>query len=266
MRLQAVVLDWAGTVVDFGCQAPPAALRSAFEACGVALEGDEPRHGMGLPKKDQVRGICALPRVRNEWAERHGGEPGEEDIERIYQVFLPAQAGVLRKHAELIPGVVETVARWRRRGLRIGSTTGYPRALLDVVREEAARQGFAPDVAVVPEEVGGGRPLPWMCYQAAILLRTAPLWAMVKIGDTPADVEEGLAAGMWTVGVTVTGNEVGLTRGEWEALAPGEREESRERAEARLLAAGAHAVVDAVAEADAVLEEFEVRLGAGERP
>ena len=75
---------------------------------------------------------------------------------------------------------------WRGAGLRIGSTTGYTRALLDVVMASAARQGYAPDASVTPDQAGGGPSDPFMCYQNAILLGVFPLWACVKIGDTPS--------------------------------------------------------------------------------
>ena len=67
MRSQAVVFDWAGTVIDWGCHGPVAALHRIFEERDVALEPSESRHGMGLLKLDQIREIMKLPRVRQAW-------------------------------------------------------------------------------------------------------------------------------------------------------------------------------------------------------
>ena len=221
--IQAVILDWAGTTVDFGSRAPVAALQQAFQTAGVAVTAAEVRQHMGVLKKDQIRFICAGPRVNSEWKQVHGQPPSESDVERIFVDFLPKQAEILAEFSAPIPGVCETVEAWRSAGLRIGSTTGYTRELLDIVLPVAARLGYSPDASVTPDEVGGGRPKPFMCYRNAILMGVFPLWQCVKIGDTPSDVAEGSNAGMWTIGLTATGNEIGLSHEEWEALAPEER-------------------------------------------
>src|SRR5207244_3466452 len=83
---------------------------------------------------------------------------------------------------------------------------------------EAAQRGYAPDCIVCPDEVPTGRPYPWMCYQNAIRLGVYPMQAMVKIGDSLADIEEGLNAGMWTIGLALSDNMLGLSETEVAAL------------------------------------------------
>ena len=265
-HLKAVVLDWAGTAVDFGSLAPVAALQRTFAAAGVPITAAEAREHMGVLKKDQIRSICAGGRVIEAWTAHYGQTPSERDVERLFTEFLPCQAAILAQYSAPIPGVPKTVAGWRAAGLRMGSTTGYTRALLDIVMPPAAALGYAPDASVTPDEAGGGRPLPFMCYRNAILLRTWPLWHCVKIGDTPSDVAEGLNAGMWTIGITATGNEIGLSQPEWEALDPAARREREHQAARRLSAAGAHFVAPSLADCTPVLEEIDQRLDAGERP
>ena len=264
LRIRAIMMDWAGTTVDFGSLAPVAALQRSFDAAGAPVTADEVRAHMGVLKKDQIRLICQGRRVRDAWMERHGTTPSERDVERIFADFLPKQSEILAEYSQPIAGVPETVAAWKEAGLRIGSTTGYTRALLDVVIPESARQGYAPDASVTPDEVGGGRPKPFMCYRNAILLGAYPLWNCVKIGDTPADIGEGRNAGMWTIAITTTGNEVGLSQAEWEALPAAEQCE-RERIAAERLA-GAHFLVKSLAGCGEILDEIERRIAAGERP
>ncbi|HEY1337947.1 MAG TPA: phosphonoacetaldehyde hydrolase [Bryobacteraceae bacterium] len=194
--LKALIVDWAGTTVDFGSLAPVAALQRVFEVSGVPVTAAEVRAHMGTLKKDQIRSICAGDRVAAAWAACHGHAPTETDVERLFAEFLPQQSEILTEFSAPIPGVTETVERWRAAGLRIGSTTGYTRELLDIVLPAAAAQGYSPDVSVTPDEVGGGRPKPFMCYRNAILLGVYPLWHWVKIGDTPSDIGESLNAGM----------------------------------------------------------------------
>jgi phosphonoacetaldehyde hydrolase len=264
--IKAVVLDWAGTTVDFGSLAPVAALQRAFEASGVPITPAEARAQMGVLKKDQIRFICLGERVRAEWTNRHGQPPSEHDVERLFGEFLPKQSEILAEYSAPIPGVCETVESWRSCGLRIGSTTGYTRALLDVVLLVAAKLGYSPDASVTPDEVGGGRPKPFMCYRNAIQLGVFPLWRCVKIGDTPADVAEGLNAGMWTIALTTTGNEIGLSRHDWEALPPDDQAVRQQNAARRLMDVGAHFTAPSLADCTEILADIERRIVAGEKP
>ena len=257
MKLRAVILDWAGTVADFGSRAPIAALQSVFESAGVPVTVAEARASMGVAKRDHVRAILEIPRVREAWMAVHGAAPAEYAVVKLYDKFIPRQIEVLVHHSCLIPGVADAVARMRARGLKIGTTTGYNRAMLDYLLERAAEQNFIPDSALCPEDVGEGRPLPWMCYLSAIRLKTYPLSAFVKIGDTPTDMEEGRNAGMWTIGITRTGNEVGLTEEEWQRLPGTDQNDLLRTAERRLLDAGAHYTAESVAGCDSIFDRIE---------
>ncbi len=265
-HVKAVVLDWAGTAVDFGSLAPVAALQRVFEANGVPITTAEARAEMGLLKRDHIAAICAGDRIARAWNRCHGHPPSEIDIERMFTEFLPLQSEILAEFSTPIPGVPETIDSWRAAGLGIGSSTGYTRALLDIVIPRAAAKGYSPDASVTPDEVGAGRPKPFMCYRNAILLGTWPLWNCVKIGDTPADVAEGLNAGMWTIAIAATGNEIGISLQEWEALTPETQTQLHAEASKRLLDSGAHYVAPSVAACTEILDEIERRIAAGEKP
>lgn len=264
--LKAIILDWAGTTVDHGSLAPVVALQRIFQENGVPITAAEARQDMGTLKKDQIRSILSGDRVRQEWARVYGDAPSETEVVRLFTDFVPKQAEVLAAFSKPIEGVCETVDAWRESGLKIGSTTGYTRELLDVVIEAATPRGYRPDVSVTPDQVGAGRPKPFMCYRNAIDLQIYPLSACVKIGDTPSDIAEGLNAGMWTIGISMTGNEIGLTRDDFAALAPEEQEALKVRACSRLRLAGPHFIAPSVAECNEFLLEIDRRLAAGERP
>jgi phosphonoacetaldehyde hydrolase len=265
-RLQAAILDWAGTTVDFGCQAPVVVLLEIFAARHVPITVAEARRSMGLLKKDQIRAICSGPEMQERWARRYGCPPAENDVEGLFADFIPRQLSCLAMHAELIPGAAEAVERFRSRGMKVGSTTGYTRPMLEMLLGRAEAQGYRPDASVCPDDVGAGRPMPWMCYENAIRLKVFPLEACVKIGDTVSDVQEGLNAGMWTLAVVATGNEVGLTEQAFGALSAPDRQSLLEAARERLMAAGAHYVIDSIAGADSALDDIESRLLRGETP
>ena len=265
-RLQLVVLDWAGTAVDFGSVAPILALEHVFAAHGIPVPRAQLRLSMGLAKKDHIREILALPSVVEQWQGRFGVASTEQDVETLYAAFTPRMVEEIAPSATLIPGIASFASALRVRNIKIGATTGYTRPMLETLAQAAAAQGYAPDLSLCPDDVPGGRPNPWMCFKLAIDLRVTTMSAAVKIGDTPSDIGEGLNAGMWTIGVTETGNGVGLTQAELEALSPAEQAVVKSKAEAELFEAGAHYVVDSAANALPILDEIEAALAAGNRP
>ena len=264
--VRAVILDWAGTTVDFGSLAPVAAFVQLFADQGVTISVAEVRGPMGLEKREHIRQLCEAPAIAARWREFHGVEPDAADVDRLYETFIPLQIAVVRDHAQLIPGCRETVAGLRERGIRIGANTGYSRAMMEPLLEAAAAQGYIPDSAVCSTEVPRGRPYPHMSLKNAIELEIESVQACVKVDDTVPGIEEGLNAGMWTVGVAVSGNEVGLALADWQALPRVEQQRYRERAYQRLLTGGAHYVVDTLADLPRCLDAIEGRLARGERP
>lgn len=136
--LRAVVFDWAGTLIDHGCRAPAAVFKAIFEEAGVPVTEAEARAPMGLPKRDHIQAVGNIPRVATAWREAHGRAFSEADVDALYKEFLPRQIDIVGQYADLIPGAAEAVAAARRRGLKIGSTTGYTRDIMDIC---TARRG-----------------------------------------------------------------------------------------------------------------------------
>jgi phosphonoacetaldehyde hydrolase len=259
-KLKALVLDWAGTTVDFGSCAPARTLQRVFAKRDIHLTEGDLRQDMGLAKRHHIEAILSKKRVRERWQALRGHLPTQADVGEMYAEFLPLQLSCLVEYSAMIPGVVEAIQRFRERGLKIGSTTGYTRAMLNLLLECSAKAGYHPDCSVAPEDVVSGRPEPFMIYENAIRLQVYPLAAVAKVGDTPADVEEGLNAGVWSIGVIGTGNGVGLSYEEFQGLPAGERESRLSKAGRELEQAGAHYVVDTLDELDPVLDDIEARL------
>jgi phosphonoacetaldehyde hydrolase len=252
-RFDLVILDWAGTVVDFGCHAPVIALREAFALRGVALSEAQARRDMGKPKVDHVRALLQDPAVDKAWTEACGGAPDDADVQDLMADLGPLMRNQAVRAARLIDGARSAVEALQAEGIKVGSSTGYTREMMTPVLREAAAQGYVPDHLVCSGETPAGRPTPLMIYKACAELGVWPLSRVVKVDDTEAGVAEGRAAGCFTVGVAASGNGVGLSAQGLSALSAADRAARIAAAKKSLLAAGADVVIDTVAQLIAAL-------------
>ena len=244
---QGVLLDWAGTTIDFGSRAPAAVFVEIFRQSGVEITVPEARGPMGKAKLDHIAEVAGLPRVAAAWQSRHGRPCTRDDVLAMYERFLPLQRETLARATQVIPGVVEAVRTLRARGLKIGSSTGYTRALMEVVLPLAAQQGNAPDCTLCADDVPAGRPAPDMNLAASRLLHLTDPSRVVAVDDTPVGIEAGRRAGMLTVGITLTGNLVGLGEAELAALSASDRAALHAAAARQFFAAGADHVLESTA-------------------
>jgi len=265
-KLKAVVFDWAGTVVDFGSFAPMGVFVEAFKQFGVDVTIAEAREPMGRPKWDHIDAMLKIPRVREAWTARHGKEPNTADVDAIYRVFVPMNEEVVHRYADLVPGARETAQALRARSLKIGSTTGYTRSIMERVLPLAREQGYEVDNLVCAGDLPEGRPTPMNMYKCFLDLGVWPAHAVVKVDDTGVGIDEGVRAGCWTIGVALSGNEAGLTADEVRQADPAALETVRRRATEALKAHGAHYVIDTVADLMPVIDDIERKLAQGLRP
>ncbi|MBM7587004.1 phosphonoacetaldehyde hydrolase [Bacillus pakistanensis] len=256
-KIEGVIFDWAGTTVDYGCFAPLHVFLKVFEEKGVSITFKEAREPMGLLKIDHIRAITKMPRVRKEWITVHGNEPEEQDIQAMYSNFEKTLFASLADYTTPIPGVLNVVKQLRERNIKIGSTTGYTREMMDIVKKHAKENGYSPDFLATADDVKQGRPFPWMCYYNAMELGIYPMNRMMKIGDTTTDMKEGRNAGMWTVGVVLGSSTLGLSEEEVTQLEDSVLKEKMKAARLELLEAGAHYVIDSISELMGLIDLIE---------
>ena len=264
LKLQAVILDWAGTVVDHGSRAPTGAFVRAFAQFGVTISIADARGPMGMAKWDHIRAIGHAPSVAATWRAKHGRDFSEGDVDAIFQVFEPMNIAAVRDHADIIPGAIEAITALRERGMKIAGTTGYTRPIVDVLEPLAAEAGYLPELTVCAGDLPAGRPTPLMMWYAMAKLGVWPAATVVKVDDTAPGIGEGKAAGTWTIGIALTGNAVGLSAEELAALSPSERARLREKATLELQ--DADMVIDSIAQLPQAVAEIDVRLANGEQP
>lgn len=264
-HLKALVFDWAGTTVDFGCQGPVQAFVESFADFNVDISPAEARGPMGMGKREHVAALFALPRIAEVWKEQHGSPYSENSIDEVYARVEASMLSCITRYCTPITGTLEAIAAMQQKGLRIGSCTGYPRSVGLALAAEAKKHGYAPELMVCATDVPQGRPAPDMCQAVLSTFNVAPHQA-VKVGDTVNDVLEGVNAGMWVIGLTLCGSLAGLSQQEVDALAPAERDALESRIAKTLCDAGAHYTAPHVLACLPILEEIDKRAQAGERP
>jgi len=265
-KLKAVIFDWAGTTVDFGCFAPTGIFIEVFRQKGIEITDREARGPMGTYKRDHIRAISKYPRVKAEWISKYGKECSETDIEEMFRNFIPLQMSVIERHSLIVPELPEALKLARSMGMKIGSTTGYTAEIMRLLTESAAKQGYIPDAMVCASDVPAGRPAPWMAFRNAEQLGIYPMQAIVKIGDTVSDIEEGINAGMWSVGVIDSSNEVGLTMEKISILNRTELDVLKKQVRNTFLNAGADYVIESLSEIEELLDKINYELACGEKP
>lgn len=258
-RFELVVFDLGGTIVDHGCQAPVEAFVSAFGELGIQISTALARGPMGLAKLDHIRALFALPSVTEQWTARHERAWTEADVVATYQRFLPLQIELAKHHTDVIPGLAECWTALREAGIAIGTTTGYPRKVVEPILQALRQSGFQPDADVCADEVPAGRPEPWMINRIMEQCGVASPRAVVNVGDTVPDMQAARNANVWAIGITESGSEFGLTRDELAALNAADRTAMQEAAAGKLRLAGAHAIIKSLTELPDVIPGLPLR-------
>jgi len=258
-KISAIILDWAGTTVDYGCFAPVNAFIKAFETYGITPTIDETREPMGMEKRVHIAKMLEGKRLSKLWIEKNGSPHTIKDIDNIYEKFEPALFETLEEYTTPIPGVIEAVKKLRAMGIVIGSTTGYTIKMMDIVAPCAKEKGYLPDYLVCPEEVSSGRPYPYMIWRNLEKLRISDVREVVKVGDTIADIEEGRNAGCVSVGVIKGSSLLGLSEKEIENKNESEIETLFKTARREYFGAGADFVITEISD----LPKLIISLGKG---
>lgn len=260
MKVQGVIFDWAGTTMDYGCFSPVGAFIDAFKSEGIEVTIEEAREPMGLLKIDHTRALLNMDTIKERFSKVYDRYPNEEDVNRLYVKFEEALFATLKDYTNLNPYVKETVEALKNNGIKIGSTTGYTKEMMDVIRPEAKKNGYEPEFCIASDELGYGRPYPYMIYENAKVLNIFPQKTIVKVGDTVVDMKEGINAGCYTVGLVLGSSELGLTYEEVQNMEKDLLNKKIEEVRQKLYKAGAHYVIDDMSGLLKVIEDINNKL------
>ena len=267
-QVKGLILDWSGTTADAYVLAPAVVFVQVFQKHGVDVTMSEARGPMGLRKDLHIKAMTEIPEIRERWHDIHGQYPSQADVDRMFGDFVPMQLDCLRNYTTLLPLVAETTQSLQKQGIKIGSTTGFLRSMVDILEEDARKQGYTPDASVAGDEViNGARPKPFMVYRNLDLMDVHPIQSVIKVDDTVSGVGEALEAGCWGVGIARYSNYMDMdTLEEADSLSEDEIKRRLVHTRTLLQKAGAHYVIDTWEQMLDVIEDVNIRLGRGEKP
>ncbi len=265
-HLKAIVFDWAGTMIDHVSRAPAIVFQEIFRQQGIEITVDQAREPMGMAKREHIAAITQMPYVQKKWFEKFNEPCTEQDIDEMYEQFLPLQKKTLKDHSQMIQGATATAELCRSLGLKIGSSTGYTRELMVDVSATAKEQGYEPDLILCAEDAPRGRPAPYLLYEVAKRLDVYPMSTIVKVDDTVLGIEAGVNAGCWNIGITRTGNLLGLSSEETENIMGAQLDQMISSVSEKMLNAGAHFALESVEDIQVALTHFDELLDQGASP
>ena len=267
-KVKGLVLDWSGTTLDAYVIAPAVVFVEVFRNQGVDITMEEARGPMGLRKDLHIKALTEVPEIRERRKAVKGTDPDQGDVDAMFADFVPIQLACLPQYTALLPGVAATISKLQAEGLKIGTSTGFTRAMVDILEDAAAEQGYVPDASVAGDEVvHGARPRPFMVYRNLDLMDISPIQSVVKVDDTISGIGEALEAGCWGVGVARYSNYMNINSlDEISTISDKEIERRVDQTRRILEQAGAHYVVDGLAELPEVIEDINARLASGEKP
>lgn len=199
---------------------------------------------MGIEKHEHIAKLVQLPEIQTAWQKRYNRLLTPDDELMLFDQFETFLLKRLATQTELTPFVLETQAYLHQNDIKIATTTGYTRPMLELVAQQASQLGYQPDLMVSKEDVQNGRPSPDMIHKIQQTLKLNKPQIIIKVGDTVVDMLEGRNAGVITIGVLESSSLIGLTATELAALTPTKRQTLISEAKKTLLAAGAADVIN----------------------
>ncbi|MDR3127480.1 MAG: phosphonoacetaldehyde hydrolase [Tannerellaceae bacterium] len=253
-QIECVIMDWAGTAVDFGCFAPVGAFIKAFEEKNIRLSVEEVRRPMGKAKIEHIRTLLQMDTVGVQFFNAYQREWNADDVSELNKSFERHLFLTLDCFAAPVAGAVEAVRVLHGQGVKIGSTTGYTRTMMNIVETEAGKLGYEVDSCVTPDGLPAGRPAPFMIFKNMIHLDVRHPGCVVKVGDTLEDIREGLNAGVHTAGVILGSSELGLSEEDVRQIPKRELNRKMQAVRSRMIDAGAHYVMDRIGELPHIID------------
>jgi len=197
MDIELVVFDMAGTTVNDE-DSVNRVVRASLAAAGLSVSAASVNAVMGLPKPEAIALLIADSELRAALC---------HEIDAIHRDFV-ARAIEFYEHdpsVHEVAGASRVFERLKNGGIKVALNTGFDRSITTVILDRLGWSGSRLiDATICSDEVPRGRPHPDMIRALMARLGVGDPGRVTKVGDTPADLQEGHNAGCGLI-VGVTG-------------------------------------------------------------
>jgi phosphonatase-like hydrolase len=204
--IDLVVFDMAGTTIQDNGGMVLTSLVDAARGLDLPSTPEELNAMMGMDKRE-VFTILAERRYPA------GSDDAKDLAGAALASFIESMRATYSRTLAPIPGAEETFAFLRERGIKVATDTGFDAVIGGMILDRLNWRGRLVDTAVFSTEVARGRPAPYMIFEAMQRLGVLDVRRVIKIGDSPADLEEGANAGCGEVIGVLSGAHTAATLG-----------------------------------------------------
>ncbi|XP_078374883.1 phosphonoacetaldehyde hydrolase-like [Oculina patagonica] len=195
-KIELLVFDLAGTTVDDSIEGIPlvaVAMKETFSKHGYGIDVEVVNKYRGMEKREAIQNIL------NELHRQSNTSPNV-DVEVIFKDFKYFLNKNLSSIKNEIPGTTDVFRKLKSAGMKIAVGSGFPHSVVESIAS-ALEWTELVDYLSSAEKAGHGRPHPAMILSAMKFFNISDPRAVIKVGDTKIDVQEGKNAGCWTVSV-----------------------------------------------------------------
>jgi phosphonatase-like hydrolase len=178
-----IVFDIAGTTLKDRNDVN-LCVREALLAAGHDVPIEQINPLMGLPKPVAIKALL-------------GEDASDSQVDLIHDDFVEKMKRHYRTYPDVSPidGVEEAFAAFRQAGVRVALDTGFSSDITSVILDRLGWDEAVIDGAISSDEVENGRPFPDMVFHHMKTFGIEDPKRVAKVGDAPADLNEGTNAG-----------------------------------------------------------------------
>lgn len=195
-KIELLVFDLAGTTVDDSIEGIPlvaVAMKETFSKHGYDIDVEVVNKYRGMEKREAIQNILNEPHKQNNTSPN-------VDVEVIFKDFKYFLNKHLSSIKNEIPGTTDVFRKLKSAGMKIAVGSGFPHSVVEAIASTLQWTELV-DYLSSAEKAGHGRPHPAMILSAMKFFNISDPRAVIKVGDTKIDVQEGKNAGCWTVSV-----------------------------------------------------------------
>ncbi len=194
---ELAVFDIAGTTVKDRDYVAIAFIE-AFQHYGIDLQVNEISPLMGFKKTEAIERVLIDKQVVHT----------VNVIEDIHNHFVNAMVSFYANAHEVepLPGAEDIFRFLHEKGIHVVLNSGFPRVIVDAIVDRLGwMENGLIDGYIASDEVEMGRPYPIMIHQLMKQFGVESPAAVIKIGDTMVDIQEGRMAACGLVLAVTTG-------------------------------------------------------------